>query len=318
MDASATKAKPTLTKAQRRTRSIRRVKSARHLTQAAFGLIILVAAWRHQVEGSGSPSVDALCPFGAVETLITWLTTGSLIAKTHPSNLTLGLAVLIAAVLVGNAFCGWICPFGAVQDALTWVRTKLHLPTVTLPRLADKVLRYGRYLVLAVVVYMSVVTARLWFADYDPYVQLFGLHWLFGADGELPWVGWGITIAVLGASVVIDRFWCRYLCPLGAMFAALGVFSLLRIRRAPSTCTDCTLCDRACPMGIEPAKAKPFASTDCIGCMDCLPTCPVPGALTLNGPVLLGLPLTKDPAAVSRKHREPVAAASGDSKENAR
>ncbi|MBK9695910.1 MAG: 4Fe-4S binding protein [Propionibacteriaceae bacterium] len=289
--------RPKLSRFQRRTREIRRVKSARGLTQLVVGGAILVAGVRHQLEkSSGAASVDALCPFGAVETLLTWVTTGGLISKIHPSNLVLGLALLIATLLVGNAFCGWICPFGALQDALTWVRRKLNLPSVTLPRTLDRALRWGRFVVLAVVLYFSYTTAKLWFADYDPYVTLFGLHWLFGAESSGFWIALLILGVVAAASVVIDRFWCRYLCPLGAVFAVVGRFSLLRLRRSAVTCTDCTLCDKPCPVGIEPSKAKPFVSSDCIGCMDCVATCPVPGALTLRAPVLLGIPsLSRSP-----------------------
>lgn len=276
------------TRAQQRARAIWTTKAARRLVQLGVAGLVLTAAARHQVEGGGkAASVDALCPFGAVETLITWLTTGSLISKTHPSNLVLGLAVLVATVLVGNVFCGWLCPFGAVQDAISWVRDKLRIKPLAVPPAVDQALRYGRFAVLAVVLYFSVTTARLWFADYDPYVQLFGLHWLFGWNDGL-WVGLGIVAAVLAGSVLVDRLWCRYLCPLGAVFAVVGRLSFLRIRRTESTCTDCTLCDRPCPVGITVSKADPLVSADCIGCLDCVATCPVKGALNVSGPVFVG------------------------------
>lgn len=281
-----------LTRFQQRTRRIRNLKRGRHLTQLAIAILVVVAAVRHQVEkDSGAASVDALCPFGAMETLITWVTTGSLITKTHPSNLVLGLAVLVATLLVGNAFCGWICPFGAVQDALTWVRRKLRLPAITVPRGLDRALRWGRFVVLAVILYFSYVTASLWFADYDPYVALFGLHWLFEPDTPALWIGLSILAVVVVGSVLVERAWCRYLCPLGGVLSVLSRFSLLRIRRAPTTCTDCSLCDKACPVGIEPSKAAPMVSPDCIGCMDCVTTCPVRGALGVDAPVLLGTPI---------------------------
>lgn len=281
-----------LTRFQKRTRRIRTVKRARHLTQLAVAALVVVAAVRHQVEqNSGAASVDALCPFGAMETLITWLTTGALITKIHPSNLVLGLAVLVATLLVGNAFCGWICPFGAVQDALTWVRGRLHLPALSVPRGLDRVLRWGRFVVLAVILYLSYTTAALWFADYDPYVALFGLHWLFEPDNPTIWVSLSILAVVLAASLLVERAWCRYLCPLGGVLSVLSRFSLIRIRRTPTTCTDCSLCDTACPVGIEPSKAAPMVSPDCIGCMDCVTTCPVRGALAVDAPVLLGTPI---------------------------
>lgn len=285
-----------LTRFQQRTRTIRRVKTARHLTQLAIGGFILVAGVRHQVEtGAGAASVDALCPFGAVETLITWLTTGALISKTHPSNLVLGLGLLAATLLVGNAFCGWICPFGAIQDALSWVRRRLHLPSLAVPSGVDRVLRWGRFVVLGVLLSFSYATARLWFADYDPYVTLFSLHWLFGAEGSGLWVALLILAVVVAASVLVDRFWCRYLCPLGGVLSIVGRFSLFRIRRSSTTCTDCTLCDKACPVAVGPSRAAPLVSSDCVGCMDCVTTCPVRGALRVEAPVLLGIPVLTSP-----------------------
>lgn len=294
--------RPTLTRAQQRKRSMSRLTWARRGSQFFFAAFVLWAAVRHQLENESgtAASVDALCPFGAVETFITWITTGTFITKIHGSNLILGLALLIATLLVGNAFCGWICPFGALQDALTWVRNELGLKARHLPPAWDAGLRWGRYVVLGVILYFSVTTATLWFADYDPYVTLFGLHWLFEWSDAL-WVGLGITAVVLAASVVIDRFWCRYLCPLGAVFAVLGHLSLLRIKRVEATCTDCTLCDRPCPVGITVSKANPLVNTDCIGCMDCVATCPVKGALKVSGPVLLGFPVADGAVRTSRK-----------------
>ncbi len=297
-----------LTRFQQRTRRILHVKRARHITQLAVAALVVFAAVRHQIEqNSGSASVDALCPFGAMETLITWLTTGTLITRIHPSNLVLGLAVLVATLLAGNAFCGWVCPFGTVQDALTWVRRKLNLPSLTVPRRLDRVLRWGRFVVLAVILYFSYTTASLWFADYDPYVALFGLHWLFEPDNPTIWIGLSILAVVVVASLLVERAWCRYLCPLGGVLSVLSRFSLLRIRRAPTTCTDCALCDKACPVGIEPSKAAPMVSPDCIGCMDCVTTCPVRGALQVDAPVLLGIP-TRIGVPPDPEERRPAAA----------
>lgn len=297
------------TRAQVRARGMRRVRLARRVTQLFFVGLILVVAIRHQVDTApGQPSVDAVCPFGGFETLITWVTTGSFISKTHPSNLVLMGAIVVATLLVGNTFCGWVCPFGAIQDAQTWLRRKLKLPAVELPGQVDRVLRWGRFLVLALVLYLSVTTARLWFADHDPYVQLFGLHWLFEPDPTVMWVGWTITVVVLLLTFVIERAWCRYLCPLGAVFSVLGVFSVFRIRRSATTCTDCTVCDKPCPVHIEPSKAKPFVSTDCIGCMDCVAACPVKNSLKVEGPVLLGIPLVREAAPAEGTRRERVGA----------
>lgn len=273
------------TKAMQRLRQMKRTTLARRITQLGFAGFIVFAAARHQLESTtGAASLDALCPFGAVETLITWVTTGTLIAKVHPSNLILGLAVVIATLLVGNAFCGWICPLGTVQDGLWALARKLRLPQWRPAARTDRMLRYGRFVVLAIVMGASYVTGRLWFADYDPYFTIFSLHWLFQWSDALI-VGVVITAVVLLASMFVERLWCRYLCPLGAVFSVLGRFSLFKIRRDADTCTDCTLCDRPCPVGITVSKADPVVNADCIGCLDCLTTCPVKGALTLAPPM---------------------------------
>ncbi|HBX79650.1 MAG: 4Fe-4S binding protein [Propionibacteriaceae bacterium] len=140
----------------------------------------------------------------------------------------------------------------------------------------------------------STGTTRGLHAGFDPYLTLFSLHWLFEFELATMWVPLTILALILGASLVVDRFWCRYLCPLGATFAIVGHLSVFRIRRSKNACTDCTLCDRPCPVGIGPSKAAPLASTDCIRCLDCVAACPVKGALKLDGPVVLGMPLRKD------------------------
>ena len=303
--------RPKLSRAQLRLRGMSRLKGSRRIVQLVFAAWIIVAAVRHGLPSAEEgASVDALCPFGAVETLITWITTGHFISKIHPSNQILGLAVLVATVLVGNVFCGWICPFGAIQDALTWVRKKARLPQLTVPAGWAKRLRWGRFVVLAVVIYFSVSTAKLWFADYDPYVTLFGLRWLFEFNASTMWISLTLLAVILGGSLLVDRFWCRYLCPLGGVFAILSRFSLMRIRRSAQACTDCTMCDKPCPVGIEPSKAKPFVSTDCIGCMDCVAACPVKGALHVEAPVLLGFPVLKETQRATTRTRDRVGAGS--------
>ena len=95
--------------------------------------------------------MDALCPFGAVESLWTWLTTDRLLPKIHPSTLIVGLGLLISVLIAGNAFCGWICPFGTVQDLLHRAKRALHLPDLTVPPRVDRALRYVRFVSLAAI-----------------------------------------------------------------------------------------------------------------------------------------------------------------------
>lgn len=249
----------------------------RRVVQIAFVLFILVASIRHGLlEGTDTTtaSIDALCPFGALETLWQTVSEGQYVPKTHPSNLVLGVGLLIGVLLSGAAFCGWICPFGTLQDGLTWLRARLGVPEVKVPAHLDRWLRYGRFVSLAFILYLTISTATLWFADYDPYRTIFGLGWLFEFNLESHWPAYLIAITILLLSFFIPRFWCKYTCPLGGALSLLGHLSLLRIRREPINCKECALCDVACPMGIAVAKANPTVNTNCIGCLACVDSCP--------------------------------------------
>jgi polyferredoxin len=263
----------------RRPRRPDRTARLRRISQATFAVMILSMSLRHVLaEASGqTASIDALCPFGAVETVWRFITTGQYVPKTHPSNLILGAGLLIGIVLAGSSFCGWVCPFGALQDALTWVRRTLHIPEVKVPARADRILRYGRFVTLGLILFMTVSTVKLWFAAFDPYRTLFGLEWL--VDFNLAYV---IVALVVVGSLLIQRFWCRYLCPLGGLMSLLGHVSFLRIRRNADNCKGCALCNVPCPVGIDVANARKAVSTNCIGCLACVQACPRGGTLEVQ------------------------------------
>jgi len=249
--------------------------------QLAFVAFILVSSVRHNTSVEHLPSTDAFCPFGAVETLWQYVTTGSLVQKTHPSNLVLGLGLLIAAILAGASFCGWICPFGALMDLLTWVRKTVRLPEIKVPARLDKILTYGRYLTLIGIPLMTVVTAKLWFSDYDPYRTIFSLSWLFEFNLAEHWPAYLIAVLVVTGGLLIPRFWCRYLCPQGVLLGLIQHVGLLKVWRNKPTCIDCKLCDKACPYRLKISTANAVRG-DCVGCLECVEACPVPNTLTVN------------------------------------
>ncbi len=257
---------------------------ARHMVQlgfAAFILYLSVANKTAATDGTAA-SIDALCPFGGLETLWRYLTTGGqLVSKTHLSNLVLGIGLLIGVLVAGGAFCGWVCPFGAMQDLLTWVRGKLHIREIQVPERLDRVLCYGRFLVLAMVLYQTISTVKLWFADWDPYRTLFGLGWLFDFNLATSWGAYAVVIVVIGGSLFVERAWCRYACPLGGAISLFGNFSLLRIHRAGDVCKGCNVCVPACPVKLPVATANTISS-NCIGCLACVEACPRPGALQVQ------------------------------------
>lgn len=257
---------------------------ARHITQFGFaGLILYLSVVHNTATTDGATaSIDALCPFGALETFWQYISSGGqFVSKTHLSNLILGLGLLIGVLLAGGAFCGWVCPLGAVQDLMKWIRAKLHIREIQVPSRIDRILRYGRYLMLGLILYQTIATIKLWFADYDPYRTLFGLGWLFEFNLAESWIAYAVVIVVLGASLFVERAWCRYACPLGGAISLFGRFSLLRIRRAGDACKGCSVCEAPCPVKLPVATASTIDS-NCIGCMACVQACPRPGALEVK------------------------------------
>ncbi len=256
----------------------------RRSIQIAFVVFILAASVRHYLleESTITASIDALCPMGGLETLWRMLVDGSYVPKTHPSNLILGIGLLVGTVLAGSAFCGWICPFGTLQDGLTGLRKKLRLPEVRIPAKVDRWLRYGRFVVLAVILVQTITTVKLWFSDFDPYRTLFGLGWLFEFNLAEQWPAYLVVFLVIAASFWVPRAWCKYACPLGGALSILGHLSFLRIRRTAANCKSCAICDKPCPVGIAVSNANPRVSTDCIGCLECVQSCPRSGALEVQ------------------------------------
>ncbi len=253
-----------------------RTQVLRHLSQAAVVVFILTASVIHNLAtmDATTASIDALCPFGGLETLWQWVVSGgSFVPKTHLSNLILAAGLVLSVLVAGGAFCGWICPFGALQDALAWLRARLRLPEIHVPARLDAILRYGRYVVLALILYKTATTVTLMFADVDPYRTLFSLEWWFSFNPAEQWPAYVVAGVVLVASLLIERVWCRYLCPLGGAISLLGNLSLLRIRRSQDTCKSCSLCERPCPVKINVATAKTISS-NCIGCLACVKACP--------------------------------------------
>ncbi len=258
-----------------------RVRRMVQLGFAAFILYMSVANKTAATDGTAA-SIDALCPFGGLETLWRYLTTGGqLVSKTHLSSLVLGIGLLIGVLVAGGGFCGWVCPFGAVQDVMTWIRGKLRIREIQVPDRLDRVLRYGRFLVLAMVLHQTISTVKLWFADWDPYRTLFGLGWLFEFNLAESWLAYAVVLVVIAGSLFVERAWCRYACPLGGAISLFGNLSLLRIRRAGDVCKGCNVCEQPCPVKLPVATANTISS-NCIGCLACVEACPRPGALEVQ------------------------------------
>ncbi len=237
----------------------------------------------HQYVNVSKPAgVDALCPFGGLETLFTFISGGTFIKKTAMSALVLFGGTIILALVVRRSFCGQLCPLGALQGFFGSIGDKLFKKRPQVPALIDRPARLLKYAVLVVFTVWTWQAAELVMRPYDPWAA-----WAHISSAEL-FTEFGIGVAVLGVSLagslVYERFFCKYLCPTGAYLALLSKVSLFTIRRDADACIDCGACDKACPMNIKVATAEEVRSSECISCNECVNSCPAAGALEVKKP----------------------------------
>ncbi len=221
------------------------------------------------------PGALASCPIGSLQ--------ATLNAREYRLSLYVAGLLVVFGTLLGRFVCGFLCPFGLVQDLLfkiPFVRKIRKLP-------GEKGLRWLRFVFLAIFVIllpMFVIDitglGEPWFCKFicpagtlEGGVPLVLLNSAMrGAAGFL--FKWKLLILIITllSSIVIYRPFCRYICPLGAIYGIFNKISFYRIKIDTEKCTKCGACQKACKLDI-PVWKNPD-SMDCIRCGDCKITCP--------------------------------------------
>jgi polyferredoxin len=263
----------------------------RSLVQVFFFILVASIAVNHTLAETGqaipflaNASIHAVCPFGGVETLYQLVTAGTLVNKVHDSALVLLGLTLLLSILAGPVLCGWVCPLGTIQEWFGKLGRKLFKRRYNtfVPEKLDRGLRYLRYGVLAWVLYMTAISATLFFDAYDPFSALFHF-W----STEVALGGIIVLVVTLALSLLVERPWCKYACPFGAVLGLTNLFRVFTIRRVEGTCKLDGACNRACPMNIPVSRLKTIRDHQCISCLECTTeaSCPAAGTvdLTLGG-----------------------------------
>lgn len=220
------------------------------------------------------PGALGSCPIGAMQAVAG--------TKSRFSFYVLGTLMLFGTVL-GRVLCGFLCPFGLIQDLLHRIPT----PKLRVPRRVDRILRYLKYAVLLVLVLLGPVLSAgplgggdPWFCKYIcPAGTLEGgiplllkNETLRQAAGFLFSWKFGVMLAILLGAVFISRCFCRYLCPLGAVYALFNRFALYQMQVDHARCIGCGKCDPVCPMALD--VRKEITGGECIRCGRCKAVCP--------------------------------------------
>ena len=187
------------------------------------------------------------------------------------------LATVPATVLVGRFFCGFFCSFGAVQDLL-WLgshRLRALFPGKRNLKKADRIFRFAKYAVLFYFIIFiwsgvtAVKTAGPWqvFGQYVSFGHWPGLKLLLSVGGVL-------LLLIFIGSLFVQRFFCRYFCPMGAIYSLISQTSFLKIDKPRKECGKCHLCTSKCTMGMDLTKKDRIAGGECISCQKCVSWCP--------------------------------------------
>ncbi len=227
------------------------------------------------------PGVEGWLPIAGLMNLKSYLLTGQ-VPAVHPAGMFLLIAFLAIAFVFRKAFCSWLCPIGTLSEALWRLGRRMFRRNFALPRWADIPLRGLKYILLGLFLYavggMSVAAIRAFLEG--PYgviadVKMLNFFRFLGMTGAV------VIAALVVLSVLVQNFWCRYLCPYGALLGLPALLSPLRIRREESLCIDCAKCAKACPARLPVDKLVTIKSAECTACMECVAACPAQGALEM-------------------------------------
>lgn len=297
-----------------------RTVSPRGVVRGAFLVYFVylsVKLWLFALWVLGSPggvrvarpdAVAGIIPVGAYTSLFAWLKTG-VFDRVVPAGVVIVIAAILLSVLFKRGFCGWICPVGSVFELSAWAGRTLrrlipgapkwfgrHIP---MPRLGDRALRGIRYVLTALILaFVAMVSAEeaLSFQQLPYYAASDVKILSYFVDPPLWYITFGLTVTA--ASVAFGNVWCRYLCPLGGLYGALGKASACTIVRDEELCTSCRKCARVCHAGVRVDKVRSVRASECDGCMDCVIACPADGALTARALGRFTMPWWVWPAAV--------------------
>jgi len=246
-----------------------------------FCIVATVGEEFHQIRGWPVNWFLQLDPLAAIGTV---LTEHSLY---YP--LLWAAATLILTIIVGRFFCSWVCPFGSLHHFVGWLgnRKKSTARKIELNkyRKAQRIKYFVLAFFLGMAAFPSIfATLQTGLLDPIPFVtRSFNLILLpifdkpanlasaTGRFYEGAWLIFALFVTALLLNLVIPRFYCRFVCPLGALFAVISRFAVWRIGKNQSDCINCRMCEKSCEGGCEPTQN--IKISECVLCFNCREDC---------------------------------------------
>ena len=188
---------------------------------------ILVIALIPKFNTNFIPDFEAYCPFGGIQALGSYLLNQALSCTMTSAQIAMGIIMILAVFVFSKLFCAYICPVGTISEWLFKLGDKLNV-NITIKGVADKALRSLKYILLFITVFFTFKSNELFCKKFDPY---YAIATGFSADVVMLYASIAIVLVILG-SVFIRLFWCKYICPLGAIsniFKYTGFFLIVLV-----------------------------------------------------------------------------------------
>jgi polyferredoxin len=240
---------------------------------------------------SRPPGVEGFLPIGALTSLKYLLVSGK-IHPVHPAALVIFLTILLMSLLAKKSFCSWLCPVGTLSEVVYKLGRKVFGHNFRIWLWLDLLLRGIKYLLLLLFLVFILIgmsgekVIKFLDAPYWAISDVKMLHFFTKMSGTTM-----VVLAILTfLSLFYKMFWCRYLCPYGALLGLLSAMSPFKIRRDATGCTDCQRCSAACPSGLAVHSSIAVSSPECTGCLTCVANCPERNVLAMQ-PVFWKRPL---------------------------
>ncbi|MEH7437786.1 4Fe-4S binding protein [Neobacillus drentensis] len=227
-------------------------------------------------------AVEGFLPISALVALKVWINSGEF-DQIHPAGLVLFTFFVGAGIIFRKSFCSWLCPVGTVSEWTARLGKKIFKRNFEIPTWLAWLISPIKYLLLlfflSMVIQMSTYSAKAFLElDYNKVSDVKMLQFFLTIGGT----GLTVIAVIFILSLFFKNFWCRFLCPYGALIGLGSIFRITKIRRNEETCTNCEMCTKVCPQRLKVHKVEAVNSLNCTACMSCVEACPVKDTLNMT------------------------------------
>ncbi|WP_297419823.1 FMN-binding protein [Clostridium sp.] len=183
------------------------------------------------------------------------------------------VAVMFLTIIAGRWFCGWMCAFGAYNDLIYFISKKIFKGKFKVNEKVDSTLKYAKYVVLIFIIIISWTIGSNILESTSPW-DVFGQITNISTVISNLLIGLVLLALITIGAFFVERFFCRYLCPLGAVFSIISKIGITKINKPKADCGKCRACTMNCSMGLQLYKVDKVKGGDCINCLKCTEVCP--------------------------------------------